>query len=840
MASEASATAGDTHQQIGRANVDLEQELAEAHRREAATAEVLKAISRSTFNLQDVLDSLIKSAAQLTDAETGLISRPDGEVYRVAAMYNAVSPEVIETLKQNPIPSGRQSASGRAVLERRVVHIHDVFDDPEYTYVGTRNAGVRTILAVPMLRENFVVGAIVCARREVRPFTAKQIELVQTFADQAVIAIENTRLFEAEQASKQELQESLEYQTAIGEVLNVISRSPTELQPVLAAIAATAARLCGSVDAVVYRIQNGRLTAVAKHGPLPRAHPSMLDLPLTRGTVTGRAVVDRKTIHVHDLAALADSEYPDAKAVQRAVGHRTVLVAPLTSRDVSVGAIVLRRMQVDPFSDKQIALLQTFADQAVIAIENTRLFEEEQASRCELQESLEYQTAISDVLGVISRSPSNLQPVLDSIVETAARLCQADFADFRLLRDGFYHIAASTGGVALQVRTLRDKPIAPGRNSVAGRAALERRTIHVPDIEVDPELTYHKPNVPTLRTSLGVPLMRDGIAVGVIVLFNRTVAPFAQKQISLVTTFADQALIAIENARLFAEVQARTRELTESLEQQTATADVLKVISRSALDVQKVLDALVESAARLCNAYDAAILQVFGDGLRLVAHHGRLATAGPVGQLTFPLVRGLVGGRAIIDRRTIQVADMLAEADEYPVSWNSALQTGCRTSLAVPLVHAGEAIGVILIRRAEVRPFTERQIELVNTFADQAVVAIENTRLFEEVQARTRDLQEALEQQTATSEVLSVISSSPGELQPVFETMLENAMRICEARFGHLLLYDGECFHACSSEGRTASLSCAVGAWTDTTDPEQWSWSNCAHQAGGSHSGHYS
>ena len=173
MASEASATAGDTHQQIGRANVDLEQELAEAHRREAATAEVLKAISRSSFNLQDVLDSLIKSAAQLTDAETGLISRPDGEVYRVAAMYNAFSPEVIETLKQNPIPSGRQSASGRAVLERRVVHIHDVFDDPEYTYVGTRNAGVRTILAVPMLRENFVVGAIVCARREVRPFTAK-------------------------------------------------------------------------------------------------------------------------------------------------------------------------------------------------------------------------------------------------------------------------------------------------------------------------------------------------------------------------------------------------------------------------------------------------------------------------------------------------------------------------------------------------------------------------------------------------------------------------------------------------------------------------------------------
>src|SRR5262245_55985780 len=193
---------------------ELKLELSEAHRREASTAEVLKAISRSTFNLQDVLDSLIKSAAELADAETGLISRPDGEVYRVAAIYNPYSPEVIETLKQSPIPSGRKSASGRAVLERRFIHIHDVFDDPEYTWVGIQNAGVRTILAVPMLRENFVVGAILCARRQVRPFTAKQIELVQTFADQAVIAIENTRLFEELQARTKELTESLEYQTA--------------------------------------------------------------------------------------------------------------------------------------------------------------------------------------------------------------------------------------------------------------------------------------------------------------------------------------------------------------------------------------------------------------------------------------------------------------------------------------------------------------------------------------------------------------------------------------------------------------------------------------------------
>jgi signal transduction histidine kinase len=303
-----------------------------------------------------------------------------------------------------------------------------------------------------------------------------------------------------------------------------------------------------------------------------------------------------------------------------------------------------------------------------------------------------------------------------------------------------------------------------------------------------------------------VPMMRSNEAIGALSVLRLAPGPLSAPQLELLQTFADQAVIAIENTRLFEAEQASKRELTEALEQQTATADVLKVIIRSALDVQKVLDALVESAARLCDAYDAAIFQVFGDGLRLVAHYGQLPTSGPVGQLTYPLVRGRMMGNAVIDRRTIHIADTQAEADEYPESRSRALQQGWRTALAVPLVHAGEAIGVIFIRRGEVRPFTERQIELVNTFADQAVIAIENTRLFEAERTRTRELAEALEQQTSTSEVLRVISSSPGELGPVFEAILERAVRLCEAKFGILNLCEGDAFRVVAMRNAPPAL----------------------------------
>src|SRR5262249_40536366 len=364
-----------------------------------------------------------------------------------------------------------------------------------------------------------------------------------------------------------------------------------------------------------------------------------------------------------------------------------------------------------------------------------------------LQESLEYQTAISDVLNVISRSPTDVQPVFDMIAESAMELCHAEFCNVLRFDGQLLHFVASHG-LRPEARrlTLSRFPLPPERGFAAGRAILSNAVEELTDVKADADYALRDiAKAGAYGSIVAVPMKKDGSPIGALAVGRSQVGPFPSGQIELLKTFADQAVIAIENTRLFEAEQASKRELQEALEQQTATADVLKVISRSALDLQRVLDALVESAARLCNAYDAAIFQVVGDRLRLVAHHGQIPLAGPVGQHTLPLVRGLIAGRAVIDRRTIHVADILAGADEYPESRRLALQIGYRTVLCVPLVHAGEAIGHILIRRAEVRPFTERQIELASTFADQAVIAIENTRLFEEVQARTRELAKTVE-----------------------------------------------------------------------------------------------
>ena len=418
-----------------------------------------------------------------------------------------------------------------------------------------------------------------------------------------------------------------------------------------------------------------------------------------------------------------------------------MLVAPLFREGVPIGAIVIRRTEVRPFTEKQIALLKTFADQAVIAIENVRLFKEIQERNAELREALEHQTATSEVLGIISRSPTDVQPVLDAIVESAARVCGIDDVVLRL-REGNIMVSRAHFG-----------PIPIGRVEISidepqFRWMREHGTLHIPDVR-DAE-RFSKSLAPAAgRTFLAAPLRQQGELIGALIARRIEVRPFTPAQIKLLETFADQAVIAIENVRLF-------QELKESLEQQTATSEILGVIASSPTDVQPVLETIADSAARLCSADDASIRIVEGNILRLMTHKGSIPFF-MTGEL--PITRGSVAGRAVVDDELIHIEDLTLKANEFPDVQVALDREGVRTILVAPLEREGRAIGVILIRRTEVRPFSEKQIALLKTFADQAVIAIENVRLFKELQERNAELHEALEQQTATGEVLRVISS---------------------------------------------------------------------------------
>src|SRR5215211_5583287 len=533
------------------------QELTESLTQQTATADVLKVISRSTFDLQPVLDTLVESAARLCQAETAFIFLRDGAVYRLAANHG-FSREFEDFVRAHPISPGRGTLAGRVAIEAAIVHIPDVLEDSEYTWQEAQErGGMRTMLGVPLLRQGTPIGVLQVTRSAVKAFTDKQIELVTTFADQAVIAIENVRLFDEVQARTAELSESLEYQTATSDVLNVISRSPNDLQPVLDMIVETAHELCQAQYSLFFKLgADGLYHIAAGKDADPGFIEWLRENPIAEGdgTATGLAAREKQVIHLED--ALSDPRFTDLRR-QRRSKARTQLAVPLMRAGTVIGVIFLARTEVKPFTERQLNLVTTFADQAVIAINNVGLFDEVQARTAELTESLEYQTATSDVLNVISRSPSEIQPVLDAIVQTTSVLCGAEDAVILLREGATLRIAAHHGPIPLDFNA---KPIE--RSWVAGRSVADRAAIHVPDLAAaGDEFPLGRSIAEKFghRTTLAIPLLREDEAVGCLLLRRLVVQPFSDKQIALVETFADQAVIAIENARLFEEVQARTR-----------------------------------------------------------------------------------------------------------------------------------------------------------------------------------------------------------------------------------------------------------------------------------------
>jgi two-component system NtrC family sensor kinase len=710
---------------------ELQSRLDESFGRETATAEVMRLINASPSNLAPVFDAILRNAHDLCGAPCGSLQLFVADRV-VSVAIRGMSPAFEAYLRRGyPITEGIRERLFVTNPVQRVDIAEMLGNEPdEPRQAAVELGGLRTLAFVPLIKNGKAFGRITAARQEVRPFTEKQISLLQTFADQAAIAIENARLFN-------ETQEALERQTATADILKVIAGSPTDTQPVFDAIAESAKRLIGGRSAVVTRVVGDQLHLVAftkgseaGNRTLQSTYPIPLTSPLIHSVVarTGEFAVRTDIENDSDIAL-------EVKELAQARGYRSTITVPLPREGVAIGTIGVARSEAGPFTKEQIDLLRTFADQAVIAIENTRLFNE-------TREALERQTASAEVLQVISSSPGDLKPVFDQMLAKAMSLCEAQCGFIYQMEQGAMRAVAEIGVPPAFAEYRRNNLHTGGAATPADMMRATRKPAHVHDAR-DSE-PYRNGNLNAVagvdlggaRTVLYVPMIRNDDIVGVINVYRQEVRPFTKEQISLLENFASQAVIAIENARLFNETK-------EALERQTATADVLKVIASSPSDAQPVFDVIAASANQLMGGYSTTVWRHLDNMVHLAAYTPVNPTADEALRSVPPfLLSSAYHREQVLEGRPIQFDDT---ENAIPRVAELARARGFRSLLLVPLMSNGRAIGSINVTRAKVGSFAEADVQLLQTFADQAVIAIENAQLFDEVQAKTHELSQSLD-----------------------------------------------------------------------------------------------
>jgi signal transduction histidine kinase len=773
-------------------NERLRHSQAEAADQQAATAEILGIIRNSPTDAQRVFDAIAVNALRLCEARGAVVMRYDGALLHLVAHHN-LNPEALERTKQRyPLIPDRRLPIGRAVLDAAVVQVTDLQTTVEFSGTVAREFGARGHVAIPLLHQGRAIGAIGISRPTLGPFSDRQIALLQTFADQAVIAIENVRLFKELQTSNRELTTALDKQTATSDILRVISSSPTNAQPVFDTIAQSAMRLCEAGMGVVTRY-DGELLHLAAHTQVTTegAEEARQMFPMRPGRsgVNARVILEGGVVHIYD--AQADSDY--SQSLSQALRLRSTVAVPMVRDGQVIGTVAVGRFELRPFSDKEIALLQTFADQAVIAIENVRLFTELQeknraltAAHVQVTESLEQQTATSEILSVISSSPTDAQPVFDTIVRNAVQLCEAMYGTVSLADGELIRLVAHSGLTVGQVEQLKATyPRAVIDHGAIPTAIRTGLIVRVADLDaeahaVPADVAAHM-RARGVRSVLVVPMLRQGQAIGSINVTHRDVGAFTDTHVDLLKTFADQAVIAIENVRLFKELQARTGELTRSVGELRALGEVSQALS-STLDVDVVLNTIVTRANDLIGADGCTIFEY--DELTEQFHLRATRNLEPrLVELARgrPLRKGDQGilGQLPMGLQAVQVPDISAGSYSSPIS-DALIEAGYRAVVAVPLIREDHLIGALTMNRKTPGEFPAETIELLQTFATQSALAIQNARLFRELADKSRQLEVASQHK---SEFLANMSH---ELRTPLNAVIGFSEVLSERMFGDL------------------------------------------------------